>query len=155
MTTKNIITLIALVIIISTVAWFSGNKSKIEIPEVENVEMVPTITYNNSSTDLIVVDAPLPGGVVGGVFDVMGVARGYWFFEASFPVELYDLNNSLLTTGIAQAQGDWMTEDFVPFSVSMTVPNNYTGPATLVLRRDNPSGEPANDASISFAVNIQ
>ncbi len=155
MTTKNIITLIVLVIIISTVAWFSGNKSKIEIPEVENVDMVPAITYNNSSIDLIAVDAPLPGDVVGGVFEVMGVARGYWFFEASFPVEIYDSNNSLLTTGIAQAQGDWMTEDFVPFSVNIAVPNNYTGPTTIVLRRDNPSGEPANDASVSFTVNIQ
>ncbi len=116
---------------------------------------MPTITYINSSADLITVELPFPGAVTGKEFSVTGKARGYWFFEASFPIELLDKDGNLLDTGIAQAEGEWMTEEFVPFKTDITAPAAYIGPATLVLKKDNPSGEPANDASISFPITIE
>lgn len=112
-------------------------------------------TYINASADNIVVDTPQPGAVTGKTFTVKGRARGPWYFEASFPVKVLDKNGASLVQVPAQAQGDWMTTDFVPFSVEISVPKSYIGPATLVLRKDNPSGLPQNNASISIPMTIE
>lgn len=117
-------------------------------------EITPPITYNNTTKEKIVVDTPTPGAVTGKEFEVRGKAAG-WYFEASFPVKVLDKNGRILFQGPAQAQGDWMTAEFVPFKISVKVPQAYIGPATLVLEKDNPSGLPENDASISFPFTIE
>jgi glucose/arabinose dehydrogenase len=73
---------------------------------------------------------------------IEGEARGYWFFEASFPIRMYDGKNNLLGTAVAQAQGEWMTEDFVPFKAELVFSRPETENGTLVLEKDNPSGLP-------------
>jgi hypothetical protein len=113
------------------------------------------ITYINSTSDLIQVELPFPGAVTGKEFSVIGKARGVWFFEASFPVEVLDKDGKTLFIGPAQAQGEWMTENFVPFKIDIKIPQSYIGPATLVLRKDNPSGMAEHDASISFKFTIE
>ncbi len=87
------------------------------------------------------VTSPLPNPLV-----LTGEAKGNWYFEASFPVELKNNANVVIGTGVAQAQSDWMTTNFVPFTVSITFPAQPAGSTgTLILKKDNPSGEPAND----------
>jgi len=113
----------------------------------------PSTTYTNATTDNIVVSTPLPGSTVGSEFTVSGNARGTWYFEASFPVKVLGANGQELVQLPAQATEDWMTENFVPFSVKVTVPN-YSGAATLVLHKDNPSGEAKFDASVSIPIVI-
>lgn len=113
------------------------------------------VSYKNATSDLIVVELPFPDAVVGKEFSAIGRARGYWFFEASFPIQVVDKNGNVLATAIAQAQDDWMTENFVPFKADIKIPESYIGPATLILKKDNPSGLPENDASISFPINIE
>lgn len=113
------------------------------------------ITYKNASANDVVVTNPTPGSVTGKTFTVTGKARGTWYFEASFPVKVLDKNGNVLATGIAQAQSDWMTTEFVPFKVTITVPNSYIGKATLVLNKDNPSGLPEKEASVSFPFTIE
>ena len=112
-------------------------------------------TYDNATSDTIQVDLPFPGAVTGKSFTVTGKARGPWYFEASFPVEVRDANGTVLATTPAQAKGDWMTENFVPFEAKITVPESYIGPATLVLKRDNASGLPEHDASVSIPITIE
>ena len=118
-------------------------------------EIAPQITYTHSSADMVIVDSPFPGAVTGKDFSVTGKARGTWFFEASFPVKVLDKDGNVLASGPAQASGDWMTTEFVPFSIHLTIPQSYIGPATLVIMKDNPSGMPANDASLSFPFTIE
>lgn len=118
-------------------------------------EITPPITYNNASEDYIRVELPFPGAVTGKSFLVKGEARGYWYFEASFPVELLDKDGKVIFQAPAQAKGEWMTEDFVPFEVLVTAPEDYIGPATLVLHRDNASGLPEHDRSISFPITVE
>jgi hypothetical protein len=120
-----------------------------------NKEPVIEPTYVNASADLIQVELPYPGAVTGKEFTIIGKARGYWFFEASFPVELRSMDGNILGGGVATAEGDWMTEDFVNFTAEMQTPSAFTGPAILILKKDNPSGLPENDASISFPINVQ
>ena len=118
-------------------------------------EPASVITYKNSSSDLIQVESPTPDSIVGKEFKIIGKARGYWFFEASFPIELQTLDGNILGGGIATAEGEWMTEDFVNFSAEIQTPSAFTGPAILILKKDNPSGLLENDASISFVVNVE
>ncbi len=113
------------------------------------------LSYVNASGDIITVSTPPPGAVTGKEFLVQGKARGTWFFEASFPVEVLDRNGERLVVAIAQAEREWMTTEFVPFSVTVRVPETYIGPATLVLRKDNPSGLPEHDASVSYPITIE
>lgn len=112
-------------------------------------------TYTNATPDNIVVTNPFPGAVTGKEVQVMGKARGPWYFEASFPVTLLDKDGNILDQKPAQAQGEWMTTEFVPFSVTLTAPQSYIGPATLVLKNDNPSGLPEKDKSVSFPITIE
>lgn len=113
----------------------------------------PTAMYTNATADSIVVTTPAPGASLGSTFTVSGQARGTWYFEANFPIKVVDQNGALLVQLPVQAIGEWMTEAFVPFTVDVTVPN-YSGPATLVLEKDNPSGEAAFDASVAIPIEI-
>ncbi len=112
-------------------------------------------TYKNATKDNIVVDLPYPGAVTGKKFTVIGKARGTWYFEASFPVKVLDKDGKVLVTTHATAQDEWMTEDFVPFTSEIAVPLTYIGPATLILEKDNPSGDVVRDASLSFPFTIE
>lgn len=113
------------------------------------------IVYENASTDLIRVTTPTPGAVTGKQFKVMGEARGNWFFEASFPITVLDKDGAALTTVVAQAGSEWMTTEFVPFTADVSIPESYIGSATIILNKDNPSGLPEHDASISFPITIE
>lgn len=100
---------------------------------------------------MIRVDEPQPNAVVTSPLTVTGEARGLWYFEASFPVKLLDASGDQLAIAPAQAQGEWMTTEFVPFTVTLTfVTDDETG--TLVLEKDNPSGLPEHAAEIRIPV---
>ena len=143
---KNIL---IFVIFVAVVLWFGFLKNK------EVSAPIGQINYINASTNLIVVDLPFPGAVTGKEFTVVGKARGVWFFEASFPMKLLDKDGNLLVNSFAQAEGEWMTENFVPFKGMIKVPESYIGKATLVLMKDNASGLPEHDASISFPITVE
>lgn len=102
-------------------------------------------------SDWITLDVPQPNAAVSSPLTITGQARGNWYFEASFPVRLLDDQGNEITITPAQAQGDWMTTDFVPFSAVLTFTTSAPS-GTLVLQKDNPSGLPENDASISIPV---
>jgi hypothetical protein len=48
-----------------------------------------------------------------------------------------------------------MTANFIPFRANLKIPTSYIGPATVVLKKDNPSGLPEHEASISFPITIE
>lgn len=95
-------------------------------------------------TSLVRVDYPRPNESVSNPLTVVGSARGNWFFEASFPIRVLDANGRELGVSPAQAQGDWMTTEFVPFTGTITFAAPTTQTGTLVLEKDNPSGLPEN-----------
>ncbi len=113
------------------------------------------ILYTNATGKDIQVELPYPEAVTGKTFSVIGKARGYWFFEGSFPVRVLDSKGKAIFTGIATAEGDWMTAEFVPFRATIKAPESFIGRATLVLVKDNPSGMPEHDASVSFPITIE
>lgn len=112
-------------------------------------------TYHNATDAQITVSQPTPSATVSSNIAVSGQAVGPWYSEAVFPVRLLDKNGTVIATGQAHAQGDWMTTSLVPFTAQLTVPQGYAGPATLVFAKDNPSGLPANDASVTIPITIK
>lgn len=116
-----------------------------------------TSTTPASLDDLIVVTSPLPGATVSSPLTITGRARGTWYFEASFPVVLTDWDGRIIAQAPAQATADWMTEDYVPFSVTLTFDTPTSSPSVpdtgaLILKNDNPSGDPARDKSLEIPV---
>jgi len=106
----------------------------------------------NQASENIQLSQPLPNIDVRSPLTVKGEVRGYWFFEGTFPIALYDADDNLLARTTAEAQGKWMTEDFVPFEATLEfdAPDDERG--ELVLERANPSGQPKNAARYSHLV---
>jgi hypothetical protein len=102
--------------------------------------------------DLIQLQKPQPGAVIGATLELQGIARGYWYFEASFPFEVRDAAGTLVYESYVQAQDEWMTEDFVPFQGTYELPQELSGKGTLILKKDNPSGLPQHDDSLEIPV---
>lgn len=103
-------------------------------------------------SDLIRVDYPKANNAIASPLEIKGEARGTWFFEADFPIKLYDSKNNLLATGIAQAQGEWMTAEFVPFEAEISFDNPQEGEGVLVLIKDNPSDMPEHDDELRIPI---
>ena len=77
-----------------------------------------------------------------------GEVKGFWFFEATFPVTVELADGTVIGEGYAQAQDEWMTTDVVPYYAVVEKKAgapDYTGQAALVLRRHNASGLPEHD----------
>lgn len=102
--------------------------------------------------DLIRVNSPRPNQAVASPLIITGQARGTWFFEASFPIKLLAHDGQIIASGIAQAQTNWMTENFVPFTAELNFYNPATTRGNLILMKDNPSGLPQNDDALRIPV---
>lgn len=99
--------------------------------------------------------SPLSNVVVTSPLVVKGEARGTWYFEASFPVRIFDANGTQLALKPAQAKGEWMTESFVPFEVTLEFSPPTTDTGIIVLEKDNPSGLPSNARSILVPIRFR
>ncbi len=105
--------------------------------------------------DLIRVDSPRPNSVVGSTIIITGEARGMWFFEGSFPIILEDEDGKTLATHYATAQGEWMTEEFVPFTSQLEVDFGLAKKGNLILKKDNPSDIPENDDELVIPIKFE
>ncbi len=103
-------------------------------------------------TDRIRLTTPIPNQVITSPLEVKGEARGNWFFEASFPVILVDSDGKEVARGIATAESEWMTTEFVPFRAILNFSRPTTKSGTLRLERDNPSGLPENADALTIPV---
>lgn len=85
---------------------------------------------------------------------ITGTVPGSWSFEASFPVRLLDTDGNVVAEAPAQLQGDWMSDNQVPFSVTLIFDSsaNNTRKGTLVLEKDNPSDLAENADAITIAI---
>jgi len=106
------------------------------------------------SSGEVVIENPAADEIIVSPLMVKGKAKGTWFFEANIRVELLDASGKIITQAPGTAEGEWMTEDFVPFTaeVKFTKPKTATG--TLRIRNDNPSDLPENDKSFDVPVNF-
>lgn len=108
-----------------------------------------------TSDERVRVAAPVAGQLVTSPFVVRGEARGGWYFEATFPVTLLDADGNVVVSHYAQAQGEWMTNDFAPFMSTLNFDAPATATGTLVLSRSNASGLPEHDAEVRIPVRFR
>ena len=106
-------------------------------------------------SDLIQSTFPRPGEIIESPLIATGQARGYWFFEASFPVYIINDANEMLGVGFATADDEWMTEDFVPFSAEVQFDPKGAKKGFVILKKDNPSGLPEHDDSLRIPVRFE
>ena len=106
----------------------------------------------NEKKDLITIQTPLPNDRIVSPLEIRGAARGYWFFEASFPIYLYNEAGVEIAHGVATATESWMTEDFVPYKATLEFTSPLEGTGKLTLKKDNPSGLPENDDELYIPV---
>lgn len=130
--------------------------------EAEEPETPATTTPDQPVSNLFIspkgiviqIDTPAENSQIASPLTITGKVPGSWSFEASFPVVLKDSNGTTIAQGPAQLQGDWMTEEQVPFTATLTFAAPATASGFLILQRDNPSGLPENDDSISIEVSF-
>lgn len=104
---------------------------------------------------VVILDKLVPGNEVYSPLTITGQAKGSWFFEGSFPMQLRDSNGQVIGTAVTKATKEWMTDTMVPFTATLTFDASQTDPGELVFKRDNPSGMPQNDAEVRLGVLIQ
>lgn len=92
--------------------------------------------------NLIRIASPRPQERITSPLVVTGEARGTWFFEATFPLKLTTKDGKVLVNSYAEAQGEWMTEEFVPFRATITFEKGTETEGILILEKQNASGDP-------------
>jgi hypothetical protein len=101
--------------------------------------------------NLIKVETPKRNASVSSPLQIEGRAKGYWFFEASAPVSLVTNSGKVLAEKYVEAQGDWMTEDWVPFSGQLEFETKEKR-GHLIFSRANASGKPQHDRMLRVPV---
>jgi hypothetical protein len=138
---KKLIWIIMAVLVVGGVAYWLSTREAVAPAE---------FVYK----DLLRLETPQPNALISSPLTVKGEARGFWFFEASFPVRLLDGNGReiALNPPYIMTASEWMTEDFVPFEATLTFEMPQTDTGTLILEKDNPSGLPEHADSVSIPV---
>jgi hypothetical protein len=107
---------------------------------------------------IIIVNSPLIDSTVSASPVVIkGRAKGNWFFEASAPVDIVNWDGLIIGEGyVTVDQGyDWMTTDMVPFTGTVSYDAAQLGAykyGWIIMKKDNPSGEPQFDDSLEFKI---
>jgi len=102
----------------------------------------------------IVVSLPQPNQTIKSPLVIEGKARGFWFFEADFPVRLLDDKGEEVAVGYVRTTEDWMTEGLVSFKGELNFLSLVAGAATLVLEKDNPSGLPEHEEKLEIPLQL-
>ena len=100
----------------------------------------------------IILENIVTGTTVSSPREIRGQAKGSWYFEAIFPVRLLDGNGREISLTQANAQSDWMTDDWVKFKATLDFLPPETKEGTLILQNDNPSGLPENDRRVEIPI---
>lgn len=112
-------------------------------------------TLETPTAEPVVVQGLTAGQVVTSPLKLSGTALGTWFFEASFPVKLLAEDGTQLAVTTAQAQGEWMTPNPVPFTATLQFVAPPADAGYVEFIRDNPSGLPENDATVRIPVKFR
>jgi hypothetical protein len=155
MASKRKLDIVAAIVAASAQAWLGCGGGAPAAPAVQSAppERAAVAAEPASTSDPAVrVRGPRAGEVVTSPLLVTGEARGPWFFEATFPVQLRAADGRLLAQSYAQAKGEWMTETFVPFFAELQFEPPAVAEGELVLEKANPSDLPEHAGQVRIPV---
>ena len=115
-------------------------------------ELNATYNYTSKKGIQVKVFHPLSNETVSSPIVVIGEVPGNWSFESSFPVQFVDKDSKIIAQTSAQVLGDWQTDQLVPFSAKIEYKLTDHGVGSVVLKKDNPSGQSGNDDSVIIPV---
>jgi len=139
-------------------------KDKTGVKSAATATASPTVTIGTRSggatatatqtatTQGIKVTSPIKDATVSSPLTITGEATGPWYFEGEFTVSMIDANGAEVALAIAKAQGDWMTENYVPFTATMDFKKQLNPFGYLVFKKNNPSGQPSGDQEYKLRV---
>ncbi len=112
-----------------------------------NGAITPMPDQNMAATsDMPIIYFPHDGETVTSPIQISGKVSGNWFFEGSFPVQLLDSNGNVIASTTASSPEDWATTNKIDFYATLFYPKaTITDRGLLILKNDNPSGDPARD----------
>lgn len=121
----------------------------------QNNEVKDEAKIEEIRTADIRITSPKQHELVKSPLEIAGEARGTWYFEASFPITVLDDKGQTIGSAVAEAQGDWMTENFVPFKATLKFSAETSTIGTIMLRNDDPSGDVSKQKSVSIPVRFK
>ena len=99
---------------------------------------------------------PRPADSIFSPLVITGEARGNWYFEGDFPIHLLNANGKEIGMALGTAQGEWMTESFVPFVATLEFDAPIlSAKGELVFEKSNPSGLSENDNSLRIPIKFE
>lgn len=129
--------------------------SKPKIIKLDTLQLQKKATVVTHASGLIYASVPQAGTEVNKEVTVLGMAKGPWFFEGSFPVSVVDAEGKVVGEGVAEAQGEWMTEGYVPYKATIQIKGvPQTKDGAIVLVREDPSGE-KNESFLTIPVKFK
>lgn len=151
---RRAIAILAVVVLVAAAGavWLLQDREASPAADADRPAVDATEMDGTAADERVHVSSPRPNAVVSSPLEVRGEARGTWYFEADFPVRLLDADGRELAVTPSRADGDWMTESFVPFDATLTFDDPATQAGLLVLERANPSGLAENAAVVAVPV---
>jgi hypothetical protein len=103
----------------------------------------------------VVINEPFVAQVVTSPMTITGKVRGTWFSEANLPIELQDESGKVIAQMGYMTSDNWMTTDYVNVNTTLSFKAPSTDYGKLIIRKDNPSGDPARDQSFEVPVRFK
>lgn len=143
---KKLLISIVVIILVVIGGWYlSQRKAGVTSTNTQttNTDQVFPESSTPATADMIVVNPISTSTPIKSPLKVTGKARGTWFFEASAPIAIVDIDGKPLGTGHIEATSDWMTTEFVPFTgtIEFTLATSTPDVGAVVFFNDNPSGQ--------------
>ena len=150
---------IILVAVFGVLFWALTRNFAKKLPTNGNAPVEPAPLLQQAKKEgVIVVTSPLIESTVStSPIVIKGRAVGNWFFEASAPVDSVNWAGLIIGQGCVRVDEgyNWMTTDMVPctgtvkYDASKLIPYKY---GWIIMRKDNPSGEPQFDDYVEFKI---
>ncbi len=157
---KNIIIVIVGALIVFFVISKVGRDTPAPVVEDPGVSVPTEIELTSLRGVKIYVTMPNETEEITSPLVVKGRAPGNWFFEASAPVVLTNWDGLIIGQKYITAEGEWMTTDYVPFSGEIVFETpiceaDYCKRGSLILQKDNPSGESQFDDAVEMTIKFK
>lgn len=146
--------LIILMILVTAVSCKEKKQGSGEDPLQENRSSISP-KEEDTLAKLLKITNPQNGQIITSPLQLEGQARGYWFFEAEATVELFDEQFQKKGQTNITAIGDWMTEDWVKFSGTLSFEKPATKKGLLIFQKANPSGLKEHALSDTIVVEFE
>ncbi len=151
----NIIIIIVILAILIILGLLSYNLFKPIPPILPSQNQTTTPPTYPAKDDLIKVTNILPNQEITSPITIKGQARGVWYFEAVFPIQIINDKKEIIGRGQGMTESDWMTNDYVSFTSTIDFNPGSSTSGEIILQKDNPSGLPKNDNELQIPVRFK